>query len=52
MTECVRMNYEPLIRELYEGWHWIPLESRNQANARKPEYLICNWEPNSITPQA
>lgn len=40
----VRYGEHPLIRELYETsiWTWIPLESRTQANERKPEYLICN----------
>ncbi len=36
----VRYGDHPLIRELYDSWEWIPLESRNQANVRKPEYLI------------
>jgi len=41
----VRFGEHPLIRELYLDtyWHWIPLESRTQANERKPEFLICNW---------
>jgi site-specific DNA-adenine methylase len=39
----VRYGEHPLIREIYDGWRWFPLESRTQANERKPEYLICNW---------
>lgn len=38
----IRFGEHPLIRELYPEteWRWIPLESRTQANDRKPEFLI------------
>lgn len=39
----VRFGEHPLIRELYTevcGWTWSPMESRNQANDIKPEFLI------------
>lgn len=39
----VRFGEHPLIRRLYlesDGWVWHPMESRNQANDIKPEFLI------------
>jgi DNA adenine methylase len=43
----VRYGEHPLIRKLYpeSAWKWIPLESRTQANERKPEFLICRNLP-------
>jgi site-specific DNA-adenine methylase len=49
----VRYGDHPLIRRLYPEtrhrqclktpWTWIPLDSRTQANERKPEFLIVNF---------
>jgi len=39
----VRFGEHELIRQLYQesdGWTWHPMESRNQANDIKPEFLI------------
>jgi len=44
-TVLVRYGDTPLIRELYEGWHIVEAESRDQCNAVKGELWILNREP-------
>lgn len=39
-TVVVRYGDHPMIRDLYAGWDVLELDSRDQANQRKPELLI------------
>lgn len=38
----VRFGVHPLIDELYDGWHRIEQDSRNQANRKVPEVMLTN----------